>query len=30
MLEAERRAIGYVNEIVSDYSHSAVVLQIWH
>lgn len=24
MLEAERRAIGYVNEIVSDYSHSAV------
>lgn len=24
MLEAERRAIGYLNEIVSDYSHSAV------
>ena len=24
MLEAERRAIGYVNEIVSDYSASAV------
>ena len=24
MIEAERRAIGYLNEIVSDYSHSAV------
>src|SRR5690606_1712180 len=24
MLEAERRAIGYLNEIVSDYSHSTV------
>ena len=24
MLDAERRAIGYVNEIVSDYSHSTI------